>query len=79
VDAEPFSNIVGGPGGILFLGAMGYGLEGAYLRGSSVEGAHLLALRTSVIDLESVMLSSGLVQLIKRVSGRCRPWAWAGG
>ncbi|UQA55410.1 phosphatase PAP2 family protein [Polyangium aurulentum] len=78
VDAELISNIVGGPGGILFASALGYGWEYAYLRSSSVEGAPLLAMRASVIDLESVLLSTGLVQLVKRMSGRCRPWAWAG-
>jgi membrane-associated phospholipid phosphatase len=72
------SNIAGGIGGIVFAGGFGYMFEWGYLAAkSNNHQAPVNALRTSVVDLEAVMLSTGLVQLIKRVSGRCRPWAWA--
>jgi hypothetical protein len=72
------SNVLGGPGGIVLAGGLGYLSEWGYLASRSANhAAPLNALRTSVVDLEAVMLSTGLVQLIKRLSGRCRPYAWS--
>jgi len=77
-DAGLLSNVLGGPGAVLFASSFGYLSEWAYLGGTAGDAqVPVSALRASVVDFEAAMLSTGLVQLIKRMAGRCRPRAWS--
>lgn len=53
-----------------------YAFESAYLLDAGVPEPFGRALRTSLIDVEAVMLATGVTNVIKRLSGRCRPRAW---
>ncbi|WP_437735628.1 phosphatase PAP2 family protein [Sorangium sp. So ce1335] len=70
------SDITGATGGTLLLLGSGYALEGSYLAGADVPHPFSRALRTSLIELEAAALSTGLSNMIKRLSGRCRPRSW---
>ncbi|WP_437533801.1 phosphatase PAP2 family protein [Sorangium sp. So ce726] len=70
------SDITGAAVGTLLLLGSGYALEGSYLAGAGVPRPYARALRTSLIEVEAVALSTGLSNVIKRLSGRCRPRSW---
>lgn len=56
-----------------------YFLEAGYYGTSGADAPFTLALRSSLIELESVTLASGIAFGIKRLAGRCRPRAWREG
>ncbi|WP_437769728.1 phosphatase PAP2 family protein [Sorangium sp. So ce764] len=70
------SDITGAAAGTLLLLGGGYALEGSYLAGAGVPRPYARALRTSLIEAEAAALSTGLSNVIKRLSGRCRPRSW---
>ncbi|WP_437298386.1 phosphatase PAP2 family protein [Sorangium sp. So ce426] len=70
------SDITGAAAGTLLLLGGGYALEGSYLAGAGIRRPYARALRTSLIEVEAVALSTGLSNVIKRLSGRCRPRSW---
>ncbi len=53
-----------------------YALEAAYYSNHDVRDPELRALRSSLIDLQSITLSVGITMALKRLTGRCRPRAW---
>ncbi len=57
----------------------GYALEAAYYANNDVREPELRALRSSLIDLQSITLSAGITMALKRLTGRCRPRAWRDG
>lgn len=72
------SDIVGaGAGAALQIGA-GYWLETAYLAKHRVEHPGIFAARSSLVETEALALDAGVTSLIKRLSGRCRPWGYRG-
>jgi membrane-associated phospholipid phosphatase len=75
---DAVSNFTGAYLGTLEVAAVGYVFEGAHLAGAGTPQPWARALRTSLVDVEAVALSSGLVQAIKRAVGRCRPRSWEG-
>jgi hypothetical protein len=78
-DTSLVSDFVGaGIGSVLQIGA-GYGFETAYLASHGDRQPAVGALRTSVIDVEALMLSGGLTYAVKRFAGRCRPRAFVNG
>lgn len=67
-----------------FVGSMfqvvgGYVTEAIYYDRNNAKVPLERALRTSLVDLEAVVLGSGLTIGIKRISGRCRPRSWKDG
>ena len=67
-----------------FVGSMfqvlgGYVTEAIYYDQNQAKVPLERALRTSLIDLEAMVLGSGLTIGIKRISGRCRPRSWKDG
>jgi membrane-associated phospholipid phosphatase len=70
------SDFTGAFAGTLLVMGSGYAFEGSYLAGAGVPHPYSRALRTSLIDLEAALLSTGVANMIKRISGRCRPRAW---
>lgn len=56
--------------------AAGYALETSYLASHDQRGPAVSALRTAVIEVESLMLSGGLTTAVKKLVGRCRPRAY---
>ncbi|WP_437816219.1 phosphatase PAP2 family protein [Sorangium sp. So ce1078] len=70
------SDITGAAVGTLLVLGSGYALEGSYLAGAGVRHPFSRALRTSLIEVEAAALSTGLSNMIKRLSGRCRPRSW---
>lgn len=78
-DTGLVSDFIGaGIGSALQIGA-GYGFETAYLASHGDREPAVGALRTMVIDVESLMLSGGLTYAVKRFAGRCRPRAYVNG
>ena len=78
-DTGLVSDFIGaGIGSVLQIGA-GYGFETAYLASHGDADPAIGALRTTVIDVESLMLSGGLTYVVKRLAGRCRPRAFVNG
>lgn len=73
------SDFTGALFGSALLMTSGYLLESAYYRDGGVGDPYARALRTTLIDLEAVTFTSGLVFGIKRLAGRCRPRAWKEG
>lgn len=59
-------------GTVLALGA-GYEMEAAYFGNERVRGSGVYALRQPLVDLEAATLTTGMVFLLKRLTGRCRP------
>jgi membrane-associated phospholipid phosphatase len=67
-----------------FVGSMfqvlgGYVTEAIYYDRNDAKVPLERALRTSLVDLEAVVIGSGLTIGIKRISGRCRPRSWKDG
>ena len=67
------SDVTGAYGGVAISVLAGYGLEAAYFGESGVRGGGIYALRTSLVDLEASLMTNGIVNLLKRLTGRCRP------
>lgn len=65
-------------GSVLALGA-GYELEAAYFGDQGVRGSGVYALRQPLVDLEAATLTTGMVFLLKRLTGRCRPRSYLDG
>lgn len=71
--ADVLSDVTGAYGGaVLSLGG-GYALETAYFEEAGVRSSGVYALRSSLVDLEAAMFTRGAVDLLKRLTGRCRP------
>jgi hypothetical protein len=70
------SDLFGAIGGIFVQTGTGYVLESAYLDAAGADDPGIDALYSTLVETEAVLLSSGVTQLIKRISGRCRPRAW---
>lgn len=73
------SDVFGAVGGIFIQTGVGYVLESAYLDAAGADDPGVEALFGTLVETESFLLSSGITQLIKRLSGRCRPRAWLDG
>ncbi|WP_050434177.1 phosphatase PAP2 family protein [Chondromyces crocatus] len=73
------SDFTGALGGAFLLGGGMTLFEGAYLAQHGVPNPYARALRTTLIDAEAVMLATGIVATVKRLTGRCRPRAWHDG
>lgn len=79
-DREEISDIVSdftgaGAGGFIQV-LTGYFLDSAYYQTAGASYPFARALKTSMIDLEALALSTGLTAAIKRTAGRCRPRSW---
>ncbi len=73
------SDLVGAAAGsALQLGA-GYALETGYLARRGVARPGVEALHESLVEGEALALDIGVTGLMKRLSGRCRPWSYANG
>jgi membrane-associated phospholipid phosphatase len=59
--------------------AGGYAFEAAYYDENAARLPLERAFRTSLVDIEALILSNGINVAIKRFSGRCRPRAWQQG
>jgi membrane-associated phospholipid phosphatase len=73
------SDVFGAVGGIFIQTGVGYVLESGYLNAAGADDPGVEALFGTLVETESFLLSSGVTQLIKRISGRCRPRAWLDG
>ncbi|EYF08147.1 phosphatase PAP2 family protein [Chondromyces apiculatus] len=73
------SDFTGALGGSLLLTGGATLFEGAYLAQNGAPDPYARALRTTLVDAEAVMLATGIVATIKRLTGRCRPRAWRDG
>jgi membrane-associated phospholipid phosphatase len=73
------SDFTGAIAGSVLLTGGTYLFEGGYLAEHGAPKPFARALRTSLIDLEAVLLTSGIVATVKRLAGRCRPRSWLGG
>lgn len=71
--ADRVSDFTGAFGGSGIALAAGYGLEAAYFGDAGVRGGGVYALRGPLVDLEAALLSTGVVQGLKRLTARCRP------
>jgi membrane-associated phospholipid phosphatase len=72
------SDFTGAIAGSVLLAGGTYAFEGGYLAEHGAPQPYARALRTSLIDLEAVLLTSGIVATVKRLAGRCRPRSWFG-
>lgn len=77
--SDVVSDFTGAAVGSLVLVTTGYFLEAAYYQTAGTSYPFARALKTSMIDVEALALSTGLTAAIKRFSGRCRPRAWKAG
>jgi membrane-associated phospholipid phosphatase len=59
--------------------AAGYGLELGYYAANGVRSANVRTLRTSLMELESALFTTGIQVAMKRLIGRCRPRAYREG
>jgi hypothetical protein len=57
----------------------GYAAEASYYRDNGVEAPFGRAGRTTLVEVESTLLASGITEVFKRLIGRCRPRAWRDG
>jgi len=73
------SDFTGAAIGTALTMSAGYIVEGRYYQKAGLAAPFTRSLRTSIIDLEAVALSTGLSFGIKRITGRCRPRAWKEG
>ncbi|MEZ4307086.1 MAG: phosphatase PAP2 family protein [Polyangiaceae bacterium] len=67
------SDVTGAYGGAAIGMLAGLGLEIGYFEAAGVRGAAVYAQRTALVDLESVLFTRGVVDGLKRLTGRCRP------
>ncbi len=56
-----------------------WALEGSYYQDRGIANPHGRALRTTLMDTEAVLLATGMVHGLKKLTGRCRPRAWHDG
>ena len=73
------SDLTGATLGSFLVTGQAYAFEGGYLAREGVPEPSARALRTSLIDLEAVALSTGISWGVKRFTGRCRPRAYRDG
>lgn len=73
---DAISDITGAMGGSLLLVGGAYLFEASYYAEHRAPEPFARALRTSLIDVEAVLLTSGIVATLKRLAGRCRPRSW---
>lgn len=71
--ADRLSDVTGAYGGAAIGLLAGFGLETAYFGESGVRGGWVYAERTALVELESLFFTRGLVDTLKRLTGRCRP------
>lgn len=77
--ADQASDVTGAyVGSALQLGSA-WAFEAGYLEAHGVAEPYARALRTSLVDVEAVALTTGLGVLSKRLAGRCRPRDWVEG
>ncbi len=74
--ADVLSDLSGGIFGATVQMAAGHGLESRYYASADVADPGARALRTTLVEIESLVLVGGITEAIKRLSGRCRPRAW---
>jgi membrane-associated phospholipid phosphatase len=56
-----------------------WALEGSYYQAHDVRRPYALALRTTLVASEAVVLSFAITELLKRTTGRCRPRSFGDG
>lgn len=71
--ADLVSDFTGAYGGATIAVLAGYGFERAYFQDAGAHGGGIYALHGTLVDVESAALARGTVDLIKRLTGRCRP------
>lgn len=71
--ADRASDLTGAYAGSALAIGVGYGLESAYFGNAGVKGGAIYALRAPLMDFEAAALTTGMVAVLKRVTGRCRP------
>jgi membrane-associated phospholipid phosphatase len=71
--ADRVSDFTGAYAGSAIAIFTGFGLEAAYLGDAGVKSSGVYALRAPLMDMEAAALTTGMVMLLKRVTGRCRP------
>ncbi len=74
-----WSDLTGAVGGLTIQLGLGYVLESAYLDAVGAEDPGVEALFGTMVETQAVGLSSGVTFLMKRLTGRCRPRAYASG
>ncbi len=74
--ADDWSDLFGSVGGVLVATGSGYALESGYLASVDAERPGVQALYATMVETESLLLSTAITQLLKRVVGRCRPRAF---
>jgi membrane-associated phospholipid phosphatase len=67
------SDFAGGPIGGLWQLAGSYALESSYYVDNDVGDGQQRALRSMLINLDAMLLTTGITLVLKRVTGRCRP------
>lgn len=67
------SDVTGAYGGSALAILSGYALERAYFDDAGSKGGGVYALHGALVDVESAALSRGVVDALKRLTGRCRP------
>ncbi len=73
------SDFTGAYGGAVIVMGGGYAFERAYFLDAGAHGGGFYALHGSLVDLESAGLTRALVDVLKRVTGRCRPMDFVNG
>lgn len=68
-----WSDLVGSIGGVALQVGIGYATESAYLNANGAADPGIESLFGTMVEAESLFLSSGTTFLIKRLTGRCRP------
>ncbi len=73
------SDVIGAAAGSALQVGTGYVLESAYLDAGHVRHPGIEALHASLVEGEALALTNGVITVIKRLTGRCRPRAYGSG
>lgn len=71
--ADRISDFTGGYAGAPIAFLAGFGLEAGYFGEAGVRGGIVYAERTALVEIESLLFDSAVVNGLKRLTGRCRP------
>lgn len=72
--ADRWSDATGGYGGVAIGFGTGYFFESAHLADAGVtHGAGIYALHQTIVEAQATLFTRGVVELVKRVTARCRP------
>lgn len=77
--ADRISDFTGGYGGTPIGLLSGFGLELGYFGEGGVRGGVVYAQRSALVEIEGLLFTSGVVNGLKRLTGRCRPDDFRGG